>query len=42
MSLPKYYNPNTAESAGDTIVEVATAVRRYKSESNLSLGEEFI
>jgi valyl-tRNA synthetase len=29
-----------AESAGDTIVEVATAVRRYKSESNLSLGTE--
>ncbi len=27
-----------AESAGDAIVEVATAVRRYKSESNLSLG----
>ncbi len=30
----------TAESAGDAIVEVATAVRRYKSESNLSLGAE--
>src|SRR6266699_956943 len=29
-----------AESAGETIVEVATAVRRYKSESNLSLGTE--
>jgi len=30
----------TAESAGDAIVEVATAVRRYKSESSLSLGTE--
>ncbi len=30
----------TAESAGDAIVEVTTAVRRYKSESNLSLGTE--
>jgi len=29
-----------AETAGDAIVEVATAVRRYKSESNLSLGSE--
>jgi valyl-tRNA synthetase len=29
-----------AEAVGDAIVEVATAVRRYKSEANLSLGTE--
>lgn len=31
---------DAAEAAGDALVEVATAVRRYKSESNLSLGTE--
>src|SRR5258708_35286878 len=30
----------TAESAGDAIVEVGTPDRRYKSEPNLSLGTE--
>ncbi len=29
-----------AEAVGDAIVEVATVVRRYKSEANLSLGTE--
>jgi len=29
-----------AEAAGQTLVEIATAVRRYKSESGLSLGAE--
>ena len=29
-----------AERAGDLLVEIATAVRRYKSESGLSLGSE--
>ncbi|HBX69556.1 MAG TPA: hypothetical protein DEH25_09295, partial [Chloroflexi bacterium] len=29
-----------AESLGDTILEIAIAVRRYKSERNLSLGTE--
>jgi valyl-tRNA synthetase len=29
-----------AEDVGEAIVEVATAVRRYKSENNLSLGSE--
>jgi len=29
-----------AEEAGELIVEIATAVRRYKSEANLSLGAE--
>lgn len=29
-----------AESMGDILIEIATAVRRYKSESNLSLGTE--
>ncbi len=29
-----------AEAVGDAIVEVVTAVRRYKSEANLSLGTE--
>lgn len=31
---------SAAESLGETLVEVATAVRRYKSENNLSLGAE--
>jgi valyl-tRNA synthetase len=29
-----------AEAAGDALVEIATAVRRYKSEASLSLGAE--
>jgi valyl-tRNA synthetase len=29
-----------AESLGDTLIEIATAVRRFKSEQNLSLGTE--
>jgi valyl-tRNA synthetase len=29
-----------ADAAGETLIEVATAVRRYKSESNISLGTE--
>jgi valyl-tRNA synthetase len=29
-----------AEQLGETLVEIATAVRRYKSEQNLSLGSE--
>lgn len=29
-----------AEAAGESLVEIATAVRRYKSESGLSLGQE--
>jgi len=29
-----------AEAAGELLIEVATAVRRYKSESNISLGTE--
>ncbi len=29
-----------AEEAGEVIVEIATAVRRHKSEANLSLGAE--
>jgi valyl-tRNA synthetase len=29
-----------AEAAGETLIEIATAVRRYKSEANLSLGAE--
>lgn len=28
------------EAAGETLIEIATAVRRYKSEANLSLGAE--
>ena len=28
----------TADAAGEALIEIATAVRRYKSESNLSLG----
>jgi len=30
----------TADAAGEALIEVATAVRRYKSESNISLGAE--
>src|SRR6266480_2721839 len=30
----------TADAAGEALIEVATAVRRYKSESNISLGTE--
>lgn len=29
-----------AEAAGEALIEIATAVRRYKSESNISLGTE--
>ena len=29
-----------AEAAGELLIEIATAVRRYKSESNISLGAE--
>ncbi|HYT28051.1 MAG TPA: class I tRNA ligase family protein, partial [Ktedonobacteraceae bacterium] len=29
-----------AEAAGELLIEIATAVRRYKSESNISLGTE--
>jgi len=31
---------DTADAAGEALIEVATAVRRYKSESNISLGAE--
>jgi valyl-tRNA synthetase len=31
---------STAEAFGESLVEIATAVRRYKSENNLSLGAE--
>ena len=31
---------DTADAAGEALIEVATAVRRYKSESNISLGTE--
>ena len=30
----------SAEAAGETLIVIATAVRRYKSESNISLGTE--
>src|SRR5260370_861571 len=30
----------TADTAGEALIEIATAVRRYKSESNISLGTE--
>ena len=30
----------SADAAGETLIEIATAVRRYKSESNISLGTE--
>ncbi len=30
----------TANAAGEVLIEIATAVRRYKSESNISLGSE--
>jgi len=30
----------TADAAGEALIEIATAVRRYKSESNISLGAE--
>jgi len=36
---PVFDNPD-AESFGEILVEIATAVRRYKSEHNLSLGSE--
>jgi valyl-tRNA synthetase len=29
-----------ADAAGEALIEIATAVRRYKSESNISLGTE--
>lgn len=31
---------DTAEAAGEALIEVATSIRRYKSESNISLGTE--
>jgi valyl-tRNA synthetase len=31
---------DTADAAGEALIEVATVVRRYKSESNISLGTE--
>src|SRR5258708_37147623 len=31
---------DTADAAGKALIEVATAVRRYKSETNISLGAE--
>ena len=31
---------DTADAAGEALIEVATVVRRYKSESNISLGAE--
>ncbi|MBN1667606.1 MAG: class I tRNA ligase family protein, partial [Anaerolineales bacterium] len=34
---PAWHNP-TAQTLGDALLEIATAVRRYKSEHNLSLG----
>jgi valyl-tRNA synthetase len=30
----------TADAAGEALIEIATAVRRYKSESNISMGAE--
>jgi valyl-tRNA synthetase len=30
----------TADASGEALIEIATAVRRYKSESNISLGTE--
>jgi valyl-tRNA synthetase len=32
----------TADAAGEALIEIATAVRRYKSESNISLGTELM
>jgi valyl-tRNA synthetase len=34
------FEDDTAEALGDTLVAIATAARRYKSEHNLSLGTE--
>jgi valyl-tRNA synthetase len=34
------WRDKTAEAAGDVLVEIATVVRRYKSEAGLSLGAE--
>ena len=39
-SLDEALLDNTAVSQGDTLVEIATAVRRLKSEHNLGLGTE--
>jgi valyl-tRNA synthetase len=39
VSNPAWADPN-AEMVGELLVEAATAVRRYKSEKNLSLGTE--
>jgi valyl-tRNA synthetase len=36
---PDWYNPY-AEEVGSLLIEVATAIRRYKSERNMSLGSE--
>ena len=38
---PEYELINeTIENLGDTLLEIATSIRRYKSERNLSLGTE--
>jgi valyl-tRNA synthetase len=37
---PDEASDEVAERAGDTLVAIATAVRRYKSENGLSLGRE--
>ena len=37
---PTWINPQ-AEDAGEILLEVATAVRRYKSAASISLGSEF-
>jgi valyl-tRNA synthetase len=40
QSLPTSGDDDTAMAVGDTLVAIATAVRRYKSEHGLSLGRE--
>jgi valyl-tRNA synthetase len=34
------FEDSVAEQVGEALIEIATAVRRYKSERNLSLGSE--
>ncbi len=34
------FRSETADAAGEALIEIATSVRRYKSESNISLGTE--
>jgi valyl-tRNA synthetase len=41
-TVDKYVFNESAERLGDILVEIASAVRRYKSEHNLSLGTEII